>query len=283
MSASTVGAGGPVGTAGTARAGVVNGTRVFVLGGLTSYRALFTWLSPWIMVPTFVVGPLVQILLFAYIGRAAGFQDDRFFLIGNALHYVSIPCVFAMANTIGGERYSQTLPLLLVTPARRIPLFLGRSLPAILNGFAVAVVGLVLGALVLGVRLPAGSLLPLALVVAVCTFSCTGVGLLTAAIALRVRETATLANIVFGVLLVFCGVNVPVSALPGWMAAVARWLPLTHGIAAARAVADGAPLSAVGGLLEREALLGVGYVVAGLALLAWFERESRRLATLETA
>lgn len=283
MSASTVDAGGPVGTAGTARAGVVNGTRVFVLGGLTSYRALFTWLSPWIMVPTFVIGPLVQILLFAYIGRAAGFQDDRFFLLGNALHYVSIPCVFAMANTIGGERYSQTLPLLLVTPARRIPLFLGRSLPAILNGFAVAVVGLVLGALVLGVRLPAGSLLPLALVVAVCTFSCTGVGLLTAAIALRVRETATLANIVFGVLLVFCGVNVPVSALPGWMAAVARWLPLTHGIAAARVVADGAPLSTVGGLLEREALLGVGYVVAGLALLAWFERESRRLATLETA
>ncbi|HEU4676986.1 MAG TPA: ABC transporter permease [Motilibacteraceae bacterium] len=271
------------GTETTPRARAVNDLRVFLLGGLTSYRALFTWLSPWIMVPTFVIGPLVQILLFAYVGRAAGFQDDRFFLLGNALHYVSIPCVFAMANTIGGERYSQTLPLLLVTPARRVPLFLGRSLPAILNGFAVAVVGLVLGALVLRVQLPAGSLLPLALVVTVATFSCTGIGLLTAAIALRVRETATLANIVFGVLLVFCGVNVPVAALPGWMAAVSPWLPLTHGIIAARDVASGAAVSAVGGLLAREALLGVGYVVLGLALLAWFERESRRLATLETA
>ncbi|MGN6332824.1 MAG: ABC transporter permease [Motilibacteraceae bacterium] len=283
MSATAASTPTPASTGSSPRARAVNDLRVFLLGGLTSYRALFTWLSPWIMVPTFVVGPLVQILLFAYVGRAAGFQDDRFFLIGNALHYVSIPCVFAMANTIGGERYSQTLQLLLVTPARRIPLFLGRSLPAIVNGFAVAVVGLVLGALVLGVRLPAGSLLPLALVVAVSTFSCTGVGLLTAAIALRVRETATLANIVFGVLLVFCGVNVPVSALPGWMAAVAPWLPLTHGIEAARAVAAGAHLASVGGLLGREALLGVGYIVLGLTLLAWFERESRRLATLETA
>ena len=263
--------------------GTRNGARVFVLGGLTSYRALFTWLSPWILVPTFVIGPLVQILLFAYVGRAAGVGDDRFFLLGNALQYVSIPCVFAMSNTIGGERYSQTLQLLLVTPARRVPLFLGRALPVVLNGFVVAVVSLALGALVLRVHLPAGSLLPLLLVVAVATFSCTGLGLFTAAIALRVRETATLANVVFGVLLVFCGVNVPVSALPGWMAAVAGWLPLTHAITAARAVAAGTGLGEVGGLLAREALLGVAYILLGLALLAFFERESRRLATLETA
>ena len=33
------------------------------------------------------------------------------------------------------------------------------------------------------------------------------------------------------VFLLFCGVNVPLDALPGWMQAIASVLPLTHGIA----------------------------------------------------
>jgi ABC-2 type transport system permease protein len=67
-----------------------------------------------------------------------------------------------MGNTIGGERNQGTLPLLMASPAKRIPLFLGRALPVILNGFLVAVVALVAGALLLGVPLPVGSWAPLA-------------------------------------------------------------------------------------------------------------------------
>ena len=47
----------------------MNALRVFVIGGLTSYRALFTWLSPWILIPTFVLGPIFQIVFFTYLGR----------------------------------------------------------------------------------------------------------------------------------------------------------------------------------------------------------------------
>ncbi len=257
--------------------------RVFFFGGLTSYRALFNWLTPWILVPTFVAGPIFQVLFFAFVGRSAGVGSDTFFLIGNAVQYASIPCLFAMGNTIGGERQFQTLGLLLASPARRLPLFLGRSLPVILNGFLVSVVALGVGALLLRVSLPASSLFPLVVVVAVASFACTGLGLTTAALAMRVRETAVLSNLLFGVLLIFCGVNVPLSAMPGWMSAVAHWLPMTHGIAAARSLAGGASWSSV--LPQVFAELGVGllYVVIGLGLLAVFERESRRYATLDLA
>jgi ABC-2 type transport system permease protein len=261
----------------------MNNLRIFVLGGLTSYRALFTWLSPWILIPTFLISPLIQILLFAYVGRASGVGSDAFFLIGNAVLYTATPCLFAMSNTIGGERYQGTLPLLLASPARRIPLFLGRAVPVILNGFFVALFGLVSGALVLGVRLPLGSLGPLVLVVAVATFACTGLGLVTAALALRVRETAVLANVVFGLLMIFAGVNVPLSILPDWMAAAANWMPLTHGIGAAREVAAGRPLADTTPALAAEAGLGILYTGIGLVMLAFFERESRRRATLDTA
>ncbi len=48
-----------------------------------------------------------------------------------------------------------------------------------------------------------------------------------------------LANVIFGVRLIFCGVNLPLGRLPHWMSTVSPWLPLTHGIAAARELADG--------------------------------------------
>ena len=189
--------------------------RVFFIGGLTSYRALFYWLTPWIYVPSLLVAPIFQILLFVYIGRNAGLESDEFYVIGNALQYAAIPCVFAMGFAISGERFQQTLGRYSVSPARRLPLFLGRAVPVMLNGAFVAAFSLAVGGLLLGIDIPASALAPLALVVLVCAFSCTGLGLITAALGLRVRETAVLANIIFGLLLIFTGANVPLDRAAG--------------------------------------------------------------------
>jgi ABC-2 type transport system permease protein len=260
---------------------LVNAARIFVFGGIMSYRALFNWLTPWILIPSFLVGPIAQILLFAYLGRSAGVASDEFFVIGNALQYAAIPCLFAMGNTIGDERQQKTLGIILSTPAPRVPLFLGRAIPVSLNGWRVALFALVVGGLMFSIDVPASAYLPIVLVSLVASFSCTGLGLVGAALALRVRETAVLANVIFGVLLVFCGVNIPLDRLPSWMAAVSPWLPLTHGIAAARSLADGATLGSVAGEVGKEAAVGAGYVVIGMVMLSYFEWESRRRATLE--
>jgi ABC-2 type transport system permease protein len=259
----------------------VTSLRIFFIGGLMSYRAMFNWLSPWILVPSMIVSPICQILLFAYIGRSAGVGNDEFYVIGNALNYAAIPCLFAMGATIGGEREGHTLGIVLVTPARRIPLFLGRALPVIANGWGVAMVGVLAGVLLLDVHIPGRAWPAILLAVVVTSASCTGLGLAMGAVALRVRESAVLGNVLFCVLLVFSGVNVAQSDLPGWMAAVGDWLPLTHGIQAARMLADGSGLGAVGGLLLRELAVGLLYTAAGLALLRLFENESRRSASLD--
>ncbi len=261
----------------------MTGVRIFFIGGLTSYRALFNWLNPWILVPSFLVAPLFQILLFAYIGRAALLESDRFYVIGNALQYAALPCIFAMSITIADERRAQTLGSILVTPAHRLPLFLGRAVPVIVNGMLVAGFALLVGGALLRIELPVSALAPLALVVAVTAFSCTGLGLVSAGICLRVRESAVLSNILFGVLLLFCGVNVPLADLPTAMSTVAQGLPLTHGIEAARRLADGQGLGRVVGLLGVEAGVGVAYAACGYAVLRFFEEQSRRLATLELA
>ena len=125
---------------------------------------MFNWLSPWILVPSLIVSPICQILLFAYIGRSAGVGDDEFYVIGNALNYAAIPCLFAMSATIEGEREGQHPRASCSRPRRaRIPLFLGRALPVILNGWGVAMVGVVCrGAAARRRTCPAGAWPPLA-------------------------------------------------------------------------------------------------------------------------
>jgi ABC-2 type transport system permease protein len=261
----------------------VSSLRIFVIGGLTSYRALFYWLTPWVYVPSLLVAPIFQILLFVFIGRNAGLESDEFYVIGNALQYAAIPCVFAMGYAISGERFQQTLGPILVSPAPRLPLFLGRAVPVMLNGAFVAAFSLAVGGLLLGIDVPASALVPLAVIVLVCAASCTGLGLINGALGLRVREVAVLANIMFGLLLIFTGANVPIDQLPGWMQAIAQVVPLTHGIEAARLVADGASLRSVDHLVGQELVVGLVYGLVGYGLLRLLEWQSRVHATLEVA
>ncbi len=200
-------------------------------------------------------------------------------MIGNAIQYSSVPCLFAMTQTIADERFWQTLGPILISPAGRLPVFLGRAVPVIANGLFVAAFSLFAGGLILGVSFDAAVWQRLVPVLLVGAFSCTGLGLVNAAIGLRVRETAVLSNVFVGLLLIFCGANVALSSLPGWMAGIGRALPLTHAIEAARAVASGSSLGSVSGLLGREAAVGAAYAVAGTLLLRWFELQSRRHAT----
>jgi ABC-2 type transport system permease protein len=227
--------------------------------------------------------PIFQILLFVYIGRSAKLQSDSFYVIGTALQVAAIPCLFAMANTIAGERNQQTLGYILITPARRLPLFLGRAVPVATNGFFVAAFALVVGGAIVGTHIAASGYAPIFLVIAVSAFACTGLGLISAALGLVARETAVLSNILFGVLLVVSGANVPVHDLPAWLQPISEAVPLTHGIAAARKLAAGSSFGSVPGLVGAEALIGLLYATLGYALIRGTETVSRRRATLERA
>jgi ABC-2 type transport system permease protein len=65
------------------------------------------------------------------------------------------------------------------------------------------------------------------------------------------------------------------------MRAISEVLPLTHGIEAARLVADGASLGSVSDLILREALVGAGYAIAAYALFRTFEAAGRRTASFD--
>ena len=257
--------------------------RVLTIGGYISYRALFGWLNPTTYVLVLLIPSLTQLFFFVYLGRAAHVEDDAYYVAGNALVAAATPSLFGMSQAIAGERYTQTLSLLVVSPASRVALFLGRSLPAIANGVVISVWTLGVSAAVLGIHVPVGALAPLALTIAISAFSCVGLGLVNASLGLRWREGAVLSNALLYVLLLFAGINVPLDRLPHWIATLAQGLPLTHGAHASRELIGGASLAHVAGLLGAEALIASAYTALGLATLRYFEVEARRGAALEVA
>lgn len=260
----------------------MNFLRVFFVGGVTSYRALFNWISPWVFFPILVVYPVFQILFFAYLGRFARVQSDEFFLIGNTFVAVAVTGFFGMGNSVANERRSQTLPSVLASPANRLALFLGRALPSILTGFVVAAISFAIGATLLQVHVGGAEIATLSVAVLASSFACTAFGLCLGALGLRGRNVSLFADTISGCMLLVAGANVPLARLPGWIQSLASVLPLTHGITAARRIAGGSSLSATGGLLTTELAIGAVYLLVGLGMLRLFEYEGRRTATLET-
>lgn len=117
--------------------------------------------------------------------------------------------------------------------------------------------------------------------IAVTSFSCTGFGMLGAGLGLRWRDAIIAVNLADAVLLVFCGVNIPIGSLPGWMQATSGFLPITHGLRAARRVADGAALGDAAGLVLTEVAIGAVYGALGYAFIRHLEGVARRGARLE--
>jgi ABC-2 type transport system permease protein len=253
--------------------------RIFFVGGAISFRALFSWIRPSIYIPTLLIGPTTQIVFFAYLGRTAHLKSDSWFVVGNAVQSASLAALFGMGFAIDGERWTQTLSAVLATPANRAALFLGRALPVLVNAAVTASTGFVGGALLLGFRMPWASVPPLVLA----SFACTGLGMLVGAVGLRLRDVPILANLTMAVLLIFCGVNVPLDKLPHWMHLAAEGLPVTHAVAASRQVANGASLASVRTPLLVEVALGCAYLLVGFALLRLFEEQGRRHGTLDRA
>jgi ABC-2 type transport system permease protein len=88
-------------------------------------------------------------------------------------------------------------------------------------------------------------------------------------------------NTVYFLLLVFAGVNIPISSLPHWMQPISYALPMTRGIAAAREIIAGDNLKSIVPLLYGELSVGIIYILCGYLLFRWFEFQAKRRGTLE--
>lgn len=251
------------------------------VGAAITYRALFNWTHPFMYTTTLLLSPLFQLLLFAYIGRLTGVESDSYFVVGNSILACSIACIFGGTMAIANERRYRTLGPILASPANRGVMFLSRGLPYIVHGLGAALFILAAGALLLGFRMPLARLPLLVAVIVLASASCSAFGLTLGSLGLRFRDVFIVSNLAENLLLIVSGANVPRELLPSWLQVIGSGLPLTHAIAAARLIADGASLDKVWMQVVGEACVLAAYVAAALLLMKLFEHASRRRGVLD--
>jgi ABC-2 type transport system permease protein len=256
--------------------------RLLFVGGLYAYRALFNWAGPAMFIGTLLVGPVFQLLFFAYLGRELGIANDGFYIVGNAVLAASTLCLFGGSMAVLNERRFGTLGHVLLSPRSRTVTWIGRGLPYAGNGILVAAFTLTVGTLLLGLRIPVSAWPGLVLSLAAAAVACSAFGLVLGAFALRFRDAWLINNTAVTLMILFSGTTVPREHLPTWMRTVGDFIPVTHAAAAARGLVGGAGLSDVLPQLGLEFAVALAYAVLAGVLLKVFEAESRRTASLDT-
>jgi ABC-2 type transport system permease protein len=256
--------------------------RIFFEGAVLSYRALFRWLRPSTYIASQVLAPLTMMIFFVYIGAyASGSNNASYYVIGNALIFSASSGIFGVTMSIGGERWTGTLPYLFGAPANRMAMFAGRSLFHILNGMLGVCIGLGWGVLLFGLNLAKTDPLALGFVILVTTFSTASLGLLMGCLSLLTRNVMLVNNTVYFMLLLFSGANLVVETLPKWMQVISLGLPLTRGVTAARLIINGGKLHDVLPLMQIEFLIGIGFALFGYVMFRVFETQAKKLGTLD--
>lgn len=258
--------------------------RIFGQGlvvGWSDFKHFWTWQS-WIA--SWLLRTLCQAMIWVLLGRMLGNeQATTYLLVGNAVLAGPASVCWTIAAA-AWDRWDGTYPLLVIAPSQLLPAVAGRSFVWVLNGIVTSwVVFLVLG-LGFDLRFPPRALLLLpALTILTCA-STFAYSLFVGAFVAKVRRLRIVFN--FGstnVLMALSGVSVPISFWPPSVQAIARVLPVTHGLHAVRASFAGGALSEIAQAALREVGVGVGWLVFAISASRLLANAGRKDGSIDDA
>jgi ABC-2 type transport system permease protein len=259
----------------------MSAARAFVENAAISFRALYRWFTPSAYLATRILTPVEEMLVFGLLAAYAGGSTTiPYMVIGNCVVQVCLGGL-AAANTVAEERGLGMLPLLLASPANRLVNFLQRGTFHILDSLLSVAVAFLVAATLFGIDFSRADWVAVTAAVLVATLSTVCLGLLLGSLALAYADFFLVLNLLWLLILLGTGVNVPVSALPGWVQPASHLLPFTRSLQAARSAIEGAPLSTVASLLLAEIALGVVYLAVGYVVLLRLEQLAKKRGTYE--
>lgn len=248
-------------------------------GSFSSFAAEYT---PAVYFGTAVPRYVLQAAFFVLLARFAGGEDMmRFALIGNVIQIAANIGLVNMAIVVESEKWIGTLPLLIAVPSSKLPALLGRGAATLVEGLvgmAFALVGSIL--FFRTVFDPLRLLLAFPVIILI-VWAINGLGMLIGSATLPTRIGVLVSNASAYVMMVICGVNFPVTALPGALQVVARLLPMTNGLLAVRAIIDGAEYGAILPLVGYEFVVGLIYYAIGYAVFEARLRTARATGAIE--
>jgi ABC-2 type transport system permease protein len=206
------------------------------------------------------------------------------YLLVGALLWNYLSMLFdVLSETVSWERWEGTIEYTFMSPSSRVTHLLGMGLYAVVYGILQTALTLGVCYLFFDLDLSQANYWGALLILAVCSVSLVGFGVVAAVLPLLSPEKGQqVSYIVSSVLLLVSGVYYEVDVLPGWMQAIATVSPVTYALQGARAaLLDGAGAAELWSSIWPLLIMGVVFVPLGLFVFHLGESYAKRTGKLK--
>jgi ABC-2 type transport system permease protein len=206
------------------------------------------------------------------------------YLLVGALLWNYLSMLFdVLSETVSWERWEGTIEYTFMSPSSRVTHLLGMGLYAVVYGILQTALTLGVCYLFFDLDLSRANYWGALLILAVCSVSLVGFGIVAAVLPLLSPEKGQqVSYIVSSVLLLVSGVYYEVDVLPGWMQAIATVSPVTYALQGARAaLLDGAGAAQLWESLWPLLIMGVVFVPLGIFIFHLGESYAKRTGKLK--
>jgi ABC-2 type transport system permease protein len=246
-------------------------------------KRYFLWEVVWL------VYTIMNALTIGFIGVGVGGTSEEvayittFLLIGSMVwSYLSM--IFdLLSETVSWERWEGTIEYTFMSPASRVTQLLGMGVYAILYGMVRVII--MFGAISLFFDLSLGSanFLAAAGILAICSISLVGFGMVAAVMPLLSPEKGQqVTSIVTAILLLVSGIYYKVEVLPGWLQPVANVSPVYYALDGIReTLLEGASFSSQWHNIWPLLIMGAVFPPLGLLLFQKGEHYAKRTGRLK--
>ncbi len=248
-------------------------------------KRYFMWEVVWLVYVT------VNAMAITYIGAgieaSGGTVNVEFlmtYLLVGALLWNYLSMLFdVLSETVSWERWEGTIEYTFMSPSSRVTHLLGMGFYAVIYGILQTALTFGVCSLLFELDLSKANYWAAFVVLAVCSVSLVGFGMVAAVLPLLSPEKGQqVSYIVSSVLLLVSGVYYDVSVLPVWMQAIATVSPVTYALQGGRAaLQDGASVPELWGSIWPLLVMGVVFVPLGLFIFHLGERYAKRTGKLK--
>lgn len=255
-----------------------NMTNIIVSSAKTDFLSKFAIVHPLIRLLVIMLTNLFSMYFFFLLASYVGNPDvsPEYVIIGNVVQSVATSTLYSTSNISNTEKHTGTLEPIMSSPAKIFHVFLGKSVFGITTGFVSVIVSLSYAAFIFGVDFGSANLIAIAIISVLTCLSLAGMGLAIGSIGIYLRTSSILASLFGYIGLLICGVNFPISYLPGWLQIFSYGMPLTYAVKATRMAVEGATIFMILDLLMIMVVLGTLYLAISWFVFKFFERISRR-------
>jgi ABC-2 type transport system permease protein len=250
-------------------------------------KRYFMWELVWLTFTT--VNAMSITFIGAGVGQVGGGEgiDVPFvmtYLLVGALIWSYLSMIFdVLSETVQWERWEGTIEYTFMSPSSRVTHLLGMGVYAVVYGIIRTAIVLGVAMLAFDLDLSQANYGAALIVLAVCSVSLVGFGVVAAVMPLLSPEKGQqVTYIISAILLLVSGVYYPIKVLPEWMQVIAQFSPVTYALKGSRAALQhGVGLSHLWGSIWPLLVMGVVFVPMGLFVFHLGELYAKRTGKLK--